>query len=558
MSRENDIDQWIIRNAAKKEQQSRVVPTAADQLTSSDPSRGETAIEAVASWLGAERDLPTVELAQVSPHAVKVTFTEPATLSDPWVNEEKATQSDTWALTHEQALSLPRSDTYGSQMATLTGLGNIVDGRRIFASTSRWGLLNVAGTAEWVESVMLGQVMNQAAEPWSVNCNIWLVGFGETAEKLTSFLAPYHPIHRFRTVTRVSDIDAEEITQSIATVYVRNTEHEDKAELLALSEAPEVGIIADRILSERHMFLTEGEDGSAAMGPFEKDLEVYPNIAPEAVTAMEAAWEAQEAYAEEVVAAADFSQLLRSEDEATNNISDEGDDAVVDTPDVQESMEIPPRPATPPPLPLDEEVGSEEAQKSEPDTDGKAEPVSEDEPTVTGESGGVELRVLGELRATTDAGEITGRNAMVVAILSRAEEPVPVQEVSERLWPGDDSAGHTARTRRSRLLNALREKAGDLVATGEEGWTLNSPISSDFGTVLEALGRDPQGNEEEIIAACNRIDAPLAGSTQWAQDRDTMTEQLRNALQSAKEQAIGSEAYDVAKAVKRAEEKLEG
>ena len=147
---------------------------------------------------------------------------------------------------------------------------------------------------------------------------------------------------------------------------------------------------------------------------------------------------------------------------------------------------------------------------------------------------------------------------MVLAILSRAEEPVPVQEISERLWPGDDSAGHTARTRRSRLLNALREKAGDLVATGEEGWTLNSPVFSDFRTVLEALGRDPQGNEEEIIAACDRIDVPLAGSTQWAQDRDTMAEQLRNALQSAKEQAIGSEAYDVAKAVKRAEEKAGG
>lgn len=557
MSRENDIDQWIIRNAAKKEQQSRVIPTAADQLTSSDPSRGETAIEAVASWLGAERDLPTVELAQVSPHAVKITFTEPATLSDPWVNEEKATQSDTWALTHEQALLLPRSDIYGSQMATLTGLGNIVDGRRIFASTSRWGLLNVAGTAEWVESLMLGQVMNQAAEPWSVNCNIWLVGFGETAEKLTSFLAPYHPIHRFRTVNRVSEIDAEEITKSIATVYVRNAEHEDKAELFALSEAPEVGIIADRILSERHMFLTEGEDGSAAMGPFEKDLEVYPNIAPEAVTAMEVAWAAQEAYAEEVVAAADFSQLLRSEDEATN-VSDEGDDAVVNTPAVQEGMEIPPRPSTPPPLTMDEEFGSEEAQESVSDTDEAAASALEDEAPVAGGPGGVELRVLGELRATTDVGEITGRNAMVLAILSRAEEPVSVQEISERLWPGDDSAGHTARTRRSRLLNALREKAGDLVATGEEGWTLNSPVSSDFRTVLEALGRDPQGNEEEIIAACDRIDAPLAGSTQWAQDRDTMAEQLRNALQSAKEQAIGSEAYDVAKAVKRAEEKLEG
>lgn len=37
-----------------------------------------------------------------------------------------------------------------------------------------------------------------------------------------------------------------------------------------------------------------------------------------------------------------------------------------------------------------------------------------------------------------------------------------------------------------------------------------------------------------------------------------MTEQLRNALQTAKDQAIKSEAYDVAKAVKRAEEKLEG
>jgi hypothetical protein len=555
MSRENDIDKWIIRNAAKKEQQSRVVPTAADQLTSADPSRGEAAIENVASWIGAERNLPAVELAQVSPVAVKVTFIEPVMMPDPWINEHNEAESDTWALTHDQAMSLPRSQVYGDQMTSLTGLGNIVDGRRIFASTARWGLLNIAGTADWVESLMIGQVMNQAAEPWSADCNIWLVGFGETAEKLTSFLSSYHPIHRFRTVDRVSEINAEEITQSTATVYVRNAENEDKAEILALSEAPEVGIIADRILSERHMFLTEGEDGSAVMGPFERDLEVYPNIAPEAVEAMEAAWEAQEAYAEEVVAAADFSQLLRSDDESNDSVSDSSSEPASA---VEESPEIPPRPSTPPPAFDDGEGEDEVAEEPDQDATDSSDAVQEDETPAAPATGEIELHLLGDLRAITESGEVTGRNALALALLSFSAGPVPAQEMSERLWPGDDAAGHTARTRRSRLLSALREKAGASVTTDEDGWVLTTPIASDFHSTLQTLGTDPSVNEEQIIATCDSIDTPLADNTQWTQERDTMREQLRKALHELKGRAVESEAYDVAKAVKRAEDKLEG
>lgn len=556
MSRENDIDQWIIRGAAKKEQQSRVVPTAADQLTSADPSRGEAAIENVASWFGAERNLPAVELAQVSPVAVKVTFIEPVMMPDPWINEHNEAESDTWALTHDQAMSLPRSAVYGDQMTSLTGLGNIIDGRRIFASTSRWGLLNIAGTADWVESLMIGQVMNQAAEPWSADCNIWLVGFGETAEKLTSFLSSYHPIHRFRTVDRVSEINAEEITRSTATVYVRNVENEDRAEILALSEAPDVGIIADRILSERHMFLTEGEDGGAVMGPFERDLEVYPNIAPEAVEAMEAAWEAEEAYAEEVVAAADFSQLLRSDDdEGEDSVSGNSDETVSAT---EENTEIPPRPSTPPPPFDDGESKREETEPPERNTADTDDPVQEDDAPAATEAGKIELHLLGDLRAVTESGEVTGRNAMALALLSFNDHPIPVQEVSERLWPGDDAAGHTARTRRSRLLSALRDKAGAYVTADEDGWVLTTPSTSDFHTTLQTLGTDPNTNEEEIIGACDRIALPLSENTQWTQERDTMIELLRNALHVLKERAVESEAYDVAKAVKRAEDKLEG
>jgi hypothetical protein len=553
MSRENDIDKWIIRNAAKKEQQSRVVPTAADQFTSADPSRGEAAIENVASWLGAERNLPDVELAQVSPVAVKITFIEPVAMPDPWINEHGEAESDTWALTHDQAMSLPRSQVYGDQMTSLTGLGNIIDGRRIFASTARWGLLNIAGTADWVESLMVGQVMNQAAEPWSADCNIWLVGFGETAEKLTSFLSSYHPIHRFRAVDKVSEINAEEITRSMATVYVRNVASEDRAEILALSEAPGVGIIADRVLSERHMFLTEGEDGSAVMGPFERDLEVYPNIAPEAVEAMEAAWEAQEAYAEEVVAAADFSQLLRADDE-----SDDGDAATSEEPSAptEESVEVPPRPSTPPPS--FDDGKSEVAEEPEQDATDTTDVAQEDETPVEATAGEIELHLLGDLRAVTEFGDVTGRNAMALAILSLSADPVPVQEVSERLWPGDDAAGHTARTRRSRLLSALRDKAGASVTTDDDGWVLDTPIASDFHSTLQALRADPSANEEEIVATCDNIDTPLAGNTHWPQERDTMADQLRNALHDLKGRAVESEAYDVAKAVKRAEDKLEG
>lgn len=577
MSRDHQIDEWIIRDGAKKQRQERVVPASADQLTSRDPSRGEAAMEAVAAWMSGEPSLPPVELATVSPRTVTLTFGEPATLPEPWVSEEGGAPDETWGVTHDHALTLPRGSGHGRQMTTLTGLGNVVDGSRVFASTSRWGLLNIAGTEEWTDALMLGQVMNQAAEPWSSASDIWMVGYQENAEKLVSFLSAHHPLHRLRAVDSVTEIEPADIEQSFATVYVRNARPEDYAELLALAEAPHVGVIVDRIVSEQHMFLSEGDDGIAVMGPFRTDLELYPNILNEAVSAMNSAWDAQQAYADQAAAAMDFSKLLEPVESAADGSAPEAAKADTTPPNDEPVAEDLPAPQVTPTAEVEDLASGNEQQEREtvtedaPDaeepeasettamaaleeTDG-AQP---DEPPAAPALHTPQLLLLGDFRVRTPVGELVGRQALALAILHFSDTPLPPQEISERLWPGDETVGHTARTRRSRLLSTLRDHVGDNITAGESGWSFTGTIDSDLTEVLDALGKDPETAEAEIITACGHIEIPLAGDEQWPRERDTMTGQLLAALEELKARAIDAEAFDVAKAVKSARTKLEG
>lgn len=574
MSRDHRIDEWIIRDGAKKQRQERVVPASADQLTSHDPSRGEAAMESVAAWMSSESSLPPVELATVSPRTVTLTFGEPTTLPDPWVSEGDGGADETWGVTHDHALTLPRGAGHARQMVALTGLGNVVDGSRVFASTARWGLLNIAGTEEWTEALMLGQVMNQAAEPWSSESDIWMVGYQEDAEKLVSFLSAHHPLHRLRAVESVTEIDPADIAQSAATVYVRNARPEDYAELLALAEAPHVGVIVDRIVSEQHMFLSEGDDGVAVMGPFRTDLELYPNILNEAVSAMNSAWDAQQAYADQAAAAMDFSKLLEPVQSDADDSAPEATADATAQPTDQSITDDPSDPQVTSTAEVESLAGDDEQQEREASAE-DAQPVQEsgtsrtaatvepeetvdEQPDVPHALHTPQLLLLGDFRARTPVGDLVGRHALALAILHSSDAPLPPQEISDRLWPGDEAVGHTARTRRSRLLSTLRDHFGDHITVGESGWSFTGDVDSDLAEVLDALTKNPETAEAEIITACEHIEIPLAGNAQWPQERDTMTGQLLAALEELKARAVDAEAFDVAKAVKSARTKLEG
>ena len=164
------------------------------------------------------------------------------------------------------------------------------------------------------------------------------------------------------------------------------------------------------------------------------------------------------------------------------------------------------------------------------------------------------LTLLGDARVDTPEGELTGRHAAALIVLELTSEPLPAQQISEALWPGDETEGHTARTRRSRLLSKLRAHIGDIISIGDEGWTIEpGHLRTDYDQVLTVLTEEPIENTDTITAACERVARPLDGADEWSDYyRTRITDKLTDALTALKTRAIEAEAFDIAKAAKDA------
>lgn len=613
---EDQLEDWIIQGDLKKERRSRIVPSSTDRLASEDPGDSEAAMTAVAAWLDTMPDLPVVEFAVLSPHTISITFAEDAVLPEPWGSPlgDPQQSHNQWGITHHDAVSLPRGESYGWQTAGLTALGTLSDGNRLLVSTCRWETLQIAGTDEWVRNLIITCVMNQAAEPWSAEHDIWLIGFGDTAKKLTNFLADEHPPHRFHIAESLSEISAQDLKDTTATLYVLGAAEQTEPQFQAL-QVSGAGMITDLIVTDKAMFLSERDGGVAVLGPFRRNLEIWPNLREDLVEKMEQAWELNEEAARQKAAAADFVELLdeRSAAEektpeqikadfealmAQSNVTAEdftigapgtGKTFSDDRSDAQEESEDSMTEQSESPSDTDhliteqaDEVSTgeehdedeEPAEPEEPRAGDQQEPDDRDVPPVEDQrdegpgpeapndpnasnrsnSDGVTLTLLGAARADTPEGELTGRHAAALIILELISDPLPAQQISETLWPGDETEGHTARTRRSRMLSKLRSHIGDIITITDEGWTIEpGHISTDYDQVLDVLSNEPIDRTETIIEACQRIARPLDGAEDWADYyRAQVTATLTEALTELKTRAIEAEAFDVAKAAKAA------
>lgn len=631
--KDEQLEEWIIRDGLKKERRSRIVPASTERLDAEAPGEPEKALEAVAAWLSAEHSLPLVEMANLAPRSLNLSFAEPTVLPSPWVSQagDPEEPHDQWGITLQHAMGLPQGDGYGWQMAGLTGIGTLAGGSRGFLNTSRWEALGIAGTPEWTRALMLTQVMNQAVEPWSAEHDIWLIGYGDTAEKLTSFLAPYHPAHRFHIAESLADLKTEDLVDTTATLYVRGASAETETQFRALRTSG-VGMVTDEIVSDEAMFLSEREDGLAVLGPMVIPLEIYPNISPELIEKMERSWQANEELIAQKAAAADFSELLEQSAEPAAPVKSAAEinadfEALMSNADV-EGFNTEPAPEAPEEEPEPQrlqdaeeepaektdlvsedvpEVVNEEAEKDgldatedsiTADPEGAPEPdaaeVSDSEP-VTAQDEGTEdaaeetapstdtasdapnagntsstssasspggadlfLSVFGAPRAVSGVGELKGRPAETLTLLHLAGETIPVQQISEAIWPGDETEGHTARTRRSRLLKKLREHVGEAISITDEGWQLKSGhAATDFDRTLDVITNEPLDRTEIIAEACQRIDTPLTETGEWSQThRAKITAELLVALEEMKERATEAQAHDIVRTARAATVKL--
>lgn len=506
-NRDDRIESWIRDETEKAQRKSTVVPPSSQQIHGEPPSSSEQALVAISQWMAEANDVPIVELAVMSPEAVLLTFAEPVDLPAPFysVDEDAPERSDSWQINVDDALTLEGGDELGTQMMALVGIGTTTAGAQAFVNTTRWGVFGIAGTPEWTQRALLSQAMVQAAQLWSQDQQIWLVGMGETAPKLIHLMRNYHPEENFHTAESVESINPEEIGDASATLYVAHSEPRTYVRFKSL-KLPNAGLITDSVVNQEAMFMSETDDGSVIIAP--TDHVLYPNVVDDILEMLEVTWDQAQRLDDQAIeeaTEADYDTLL--EDSSPGSVTTDQDvdaafTAIINNTNLSEPTEADPSEDLAP-------VQTEEEPTA-------AEDEADDHAEISRQlAESPRLHLLGAVQVITEAGELQGRNAETAAMLQLNSGKSNVKDISAAIWPDDEAEGPAARTRRSRLLTSIR--AAVEVSTEPEGhWSVET-LPTDLSLILQALEKAGVNPESETLSACHHIEPPLRDAGQWAQ-----------------------------------------
>lgn len=545
-SREEEIDQWILQERIRTDRRRRIIPSSTDQINHTPVGTGLDAMEKVAFYFGDRPELPVVEMGQIKEHEVTLSFGEDVHLDVPFypVSEE---YRDHWAIAHTDALALSTGTVYGQQTAALTAIGNSMAGAKVLMNTNRWEVLGSVGLARFTTAIMVGQVMEQATEPWARNQHIWLVGYRELGPKLVTFLAPYHDEFRFHLVESMEQITPEDLHGTSATIYVMGS-GPATIEAYDRLRSENVGLMTDTVVTEQAMFISEDEDGGATVvnaGP--SGLKIWPHLVGEGdglYAAMDITWQKRQQEAEtaaeavENLTVGDFLPAGDADKPAgSTSISVEDLEAMLDRegviPDhgsdlVKNGTSVAPVPAPEPAAP--------------------APPVQEQAPRFT-------LALLGKPQIyRADGARAGGKPAEAVAYLHLNGSAADAISTSRALWPDADTDGPAARTRRARTAKKIKDTLPETFRDGGE-WRIGR-LDTDIEWIVATVtgSSDPQ----HMVDACKLVDAPLRACAEWADHhRSRIVDELRQVLHDVEHQALASDQFDVAEAARQASFRLQ-
>lgn len=540
-NREEKIDQWIFQDGVKKSRRSKIIPSSTDSIKHAPVGTALDAMEKVAFYLGDRPELPIVELGLIKESEITLTFAANVHLDAPFwqVSDE---YDDQWAITHHDAFELSTGHVYGLQTAALTAIGNSLAGAKVLLNTNRWSVLGSVGLKRFSLALMVGQVMEQATEPWAKEHHIWLVGYQELGPKLVHFLAQYHDESRFHLVGSVEQITAEDLEGTSATLYVMGST-EASLEAFNLIKGQNVGMLSDTVLTERAMFISEDDDeGATILNATPDGMKIWPNLVAEGdplYEAMEMTWQknldvVQEAQkAVESLKIEDFLQDVALKAEAP----------------AQETPELPPISAA-----ELEALVNFEPEVEPVNTPEQAEQTPEVEVSPSDKALEPVLMLLGAPQVRgADGLVVTGKPAEAVAFLHFNGFSQDGIELSQALWPDSESEGNTARTRRSRTAKKIKDALPDSFSNSAE-WVID-PLTTDFDQIVMALGQD--GNPQDVLDACRAVEVPLQDCAEWAVlHRKHMVEQLQQLLDDTIGRALENDQFDIAKAARQASKKL--
>ncbi|MFI7581127.1 hypothetical protein [Kocuria kalidii] len=540
-SRDEEIDQWMSQEGIRTHRRRRIIPSSTDQISHAPVGTGLDAMEKVAFYFGDRPELPVVEMGQIKEHEVTLSFGEDVHLDEPFypVSEE---YRDHWAIAHTDALALATGTVYGQQTAALTAIGNSMAGAKVLMNTNRWEVLGSVGLARFTTAIMVGQVMEQATEPWARNQHLWLVGYRELGPKLVSFLTPYHEESRFHLVESIEQVTPEDLHGTSATIYVMGS---GPATIEAYNRirSGNVGLMTDTVVTEQAMFISEDEDGGATVvnaGP--SGLKIWPHLVGEGdslYAAMDGTWRKRQEEAGSAAEAAgnltvgDFLPAGDADEPAgSTSISVEDLEAMLDRESVIPDHESHLMENRPPVAPL---------PAREPAT--PAPPAQEQAPRFT-------LALLGRPQIyRADGARAGGKPAETVAYLHLHGSAADAITTSRALWPDEESEGPAARTRRTRTAKKIRDTLPETFRTEGE-WRIGR-LDTDVEWIVATLtgSSDPQ----HMIDACELVDEPLRACAPWADEhRSRIADELRQILRDVENQALASDQFEIAEAARQA------
>lgn len=531
-SREESLENWITGETERQSRRERLIPSATDRMRGEHPTRALQAMENVSRFLGLHPEIPMVIGGGMTQKMITLSFEAGVDLPEPFMPLDDGEQNpETWAIPCADTPDLPTGPAYGRQMQALTAFGHLTEGgevQRMMTNIVGTKILGMAGRAEFKRSLMIGQVMEQATEPWGTDHHIWLVGFGDLANQLIQYLEPFHPAQNFHTVNDLSDIAATELGEDQATIYVMGSGEDTLGKFLAINTGS-TGIITDSVVDETSLYICETDDEAAELETGYQGVGVQrfmPNrieVDDPRFVAMTRSGESQDG--EEAhrldITPEDFITPAGQKSEAQDSsAAPETAPANEDPAFTDDELEEFLRSAT-----TDADRGSVEGATKSP-----AHPSESEGQEGPGFTPTYELALLGQPSATANGIEVTGQAAEAVAFVQLQGGAATPAEISAALWPGDSVEGNTARTRRSRLVKKINVSNTETITVSDK-WTVKK-ITTDLEEVLSMLA-DPAISDTALIDVAEHIDNPLDGCQSWAEEqRENMRADLAHALEA--------------------------
>lgn len=471
------------------------VRDAFDRLSHQAASPSQEAMDGISHFLATQPDLPRVMLGVISHEWVGITFEEEVPeLPEPW--EQDGHDLKSWRITYNGIPTLEQSAAWGDQMLGLYSPGNNPEyGDALLYNTEVFQVLGLLGEESFIQSFMIGHVLQKAYETWNDDELLILVGYGEQGRKIQIGTREVHPPGNVILFDDFDEITAGLLEDNAATIFWWGSDA-TSVDRFKEVQGPRTGLVMDSH-DERTAFIADEGNEMAALEPNCFSFQVHATYADDTKWKLiEVLWsyfEEDEAKAMAEITDESFDEFLSSLPESDADSQEQDEQGEVEVPETAEELLSTPR------------------YLQDPD-----------------------LKLLGEPEVFADGGSVlVGKPADAVALIHLSGGSLSPEEICAAIWPHQEAEGKTARQRRRQLRTEIAERIS--LTADAESWRLPTLVS-DYDQAQQVLDAATEYSTQKVVEVLEGISTPLEGCAPWsATYTEHMTKDLVTRLQALPE-----------------------